>query len=85
MARNKTDAIIQLDEFENAEYSEISRLNEFLVDFRLNNEGRLELAELGEATENAIMKTAFPDLEEKLISDEPLALKPESPQYRKKV
>ena len=85
MARNKTDAIIQLDEFENAEYSEISRLNEFLVDFRLNNEGRLELAELGEATENAIMKTAFPDLEEKLISDELLALKPESPQYRKKV
>ena len=24
MARNRTDAIIQLDEFENAEYSEIS-------------------------------------------------------------
>ena len=85
MARNKTDAIIQLDEFDNAEYAEISRLNEFLVDFRLDNEGHLELAGLGEATENTIMQTAFPELEAALTSDELLALKPESPQYRKKV
>ena len=60
MARNKTAAIIQLDEFDNAEYAEISRLNEFLVDFRLDDEGRLELAGIGEGAENAIMKTAFP-------------------------
>ena len=82
MARNKTDAIIQLDEFDNADYAEISRLSEFLVDFRLDDEGRLELAGLGEGTENTIMGTAFPDLEATLTSEELLTLKPESPQYR---
>lgn len=70
MARNKTDAIIQLDEFDNAEYAEILRLNEFLVDFRLNDEGRLELAGIGEGTEIAIVDAAFPDLEATLMSDE---------------
>ncbi len=85
MARNKTDAIIQLDEFDNADYAEISRLSEFLVDFRLDDEGRLELAGLGEGTEDTIMGTAFPDLEATLTSEELLALKPESPQYRKRL
>jgi len=85
MARNRNDASIQLDEFENADYAEISPLSEFLIDFRLDDEGRLELAELGEGTEDAIMGTAFPELEETLTSDELLALTPESPEYQKKL
>ena len=85
MARNKTDAIIQLDEFDNAEYSEISRLNEFLVDFALNDEGRLELAGIGEGTEITIMNTAFPDLEATLMSDELTDMNPDNPEYQRKV
>ena len=85
MARNKTDAIIQLDEFENAEYAEISRLNEFLVDFALNDEGRLELAGVGEGTENIIMDVAFPDLEATLTSDELVDMSPDNPEYQRKV
>ena len=85
MARNKTDAIIQLDEFENAEYSEISRLNEFLVDFSLNDEGRLELAGIGEGTEATIMDVVFPDLEATLMSDELVDMSPDNPEYQRKV
>ncbi len=85
MARNKTDAIIQLDEFDNAEYAEISRLNEFLVDFALNDEGRLELAGIGEGTENTIMAVAFPDLEATLMSDELTDMNPDNPEYQRKV
>ncbi len=85
MARNKTNAIIQLDEFENAEYAEISRLNEFLVDFALNDEGRLELAGIGEGTENTIMDDAFPDLEATLLSDELTDMNPDNPEYQRKV
>ena len=84
-AKNKTDAIVELDELDNADYAEISRLNEFLIDLRLDDAGRLELARLGESTENTIMQTAFPELEVALTSDELLALKPESPQYWRKV
>ena len=85
MALNKTDAIIQLDEFESAEYSEISRLNEFLVDFSLNDEGRLELAGIGEGTEATIMDVAFPDLEATLMSDELVDMSPDNPEYQRKV
>ena len=85
VARNKTAAIVQLDEFDNAEYAEISRLNEFLADFQLNEEGRLELAGIGEGTENIIMEAAFPDLERALTSDELIAMKPDSPEYQRKV
>ena len=85
IAKNKTDAIGELDEFDNADYAEISRLNEFLIDLRLDDAGRLELAGLGESTEDTIMQTAFPELEAALTSDELLALKPESPQYWRKV
>jgi hypothetical protein len=47
-ARTKEDAIVMLDERENAEGAEISQIRHFMVDFRLNDEGDLELAELGE-------------------------------------
>jgi len=63
-ARNKTEAIIRLDEFENAEGAQIIRLSDFLVDFHLNDEGRLEFGTFGEAAEDEIMETAYPELEE---------------------
>jgi hypothetical protein len=63
-ARNKEDAIVALDEFDNADHGYISQLKEqFLVDFRLKDDGRLELSQFGESTLDEIMKNAFPELE----------------------
>jgi hypothetical protein len=47
-ARTKEDAIVMLDEWDDAEGAEISQIRDFIVDFRLNDEGDLELAEFGE-------------------------------------
>jgi hypothetical protein len=69
-APNKNDAIVALDEFDNADHAYISQLKEFMVDFRLNDAGRLELAQFGEGTLDAIMTKAFPELEKTLLSDE---------------
>ena len=84
-ARNKTEAIIRLDEFENAERAQITRLTDFLVDFHLNDEGSLELGAFGEATEDEIMETAYPELEELKTSDQLDGLDPEGPEYAQKI
>lgn len=85
LARNKTEAIIRLDEFENAEDAQISRLTDFLVDFRLNDEGRLEFGGFGEATEDEIMDRAYPELEQLKTSDELDGLDPEGDEYAQKI
>ena len=84
-ARSKDDAIVRLDEFENAESAEIWRLPDLLVDFGLNDEGRLQLNTFGETTEKEIMDRAFPDLEATLTSDDLLALDERSDEYRERV
>lgn len=74
-ARNKDDAIEVLDEFDNADYAYISELKEqFLVNFRLNDDDQLELNEFGESTLNEIMETAFPKLE-KTRSEDPAVIR----------
>ena len=73
-ARNQDDAIEALDEFDNADHAHISQLREqFLVDFRLNDDGHLELNQFGEATLNEIMEKAFPELE-KTYSEDPAVI-----------
>ena len=84
-ARNKTEAIIRLDEFENAEGAQIPRLSDFLVDFHLNDEGRLEFGTFGEATEDEIMEKAYPELEELKTSAELNDLHPEGEEYAQKI
>jgi hypothetical protein len=70
-ARNKDDAIEALDEFGNADNAYISQLKEqFLVDFRLTDDGHLELNQFGESTLDEIMEKAFPELE-RMKSDDP--------------
>lgn len=75
-APNKEEAIIMLDEWDNAEMAEISRVNDFMVDFRLSNKGELELKGFGESLERTIWERAFPLLDEargeafKLMGDE---------------
>ncbi len=61
-ARTKEDAIVMLDEWDNAEGAEISQIRDFMVDFRLNDEGDLELAEFGESCRDAILEKAYPRL-----------------------
>lgn len=50
-ARTKEDGIVMLDEWDDAEGAEIIQIRDFMVEFRLNDEGDLELAEFGEAAE----------------------------------
>jgi hypothetical protein len=74
-ARNKDDAIEALDEFDNADHAEISQLKaQFLVDFRLDADGHLELNQFGESTQGEIMETAFPELE-KTQSEDPAVIR----------
>ena len=68
-ARTKEDAIVMLDEWENAEGAEISQIRDFMVDFRLNDEGDLELAEFGESCRNTILEKAYPRLLEAIMAN----------------
>jgi hypothetical protein len=67
-ARTKEDAIVMLDEWDNAEGAEISQIRDFMVDFRLNDEGDLELAEFGESCRDTILEKAYPRLLEAMTA-----------------
>ena len=84
-ARNKTEAIVRLDEFDNAETSEISRLDELLLDFDLDDEGQLQLNQIGEGCEDEIRGRAYPELEAAWRSDELEELDDTSEEYRAKI
>ena len=57
-----------LDEWDNAEGAEISQIRDFMVDFRLNDEGDLELAEFGESCRDTILEKAYPRLLEAITA-----------------
>ena len=57
-----------LDEWDDAEGAEISQIWDFMVDFRLNDEGDLELAEFGENCRDTILEKAYPRLLEAMIA-----------------
>jgi len=84
-AKNKEEAIIGLDEFGNADHADIFHIGDFAVDFKLNDQGKLELSEFGEATHEGIMEKGYPLLWKTLTSDELISLKEDSEQYRKQV
>jgi hypothetical protein len=65
-ARTKGDAIVMLDEWGNAEQATITRMTDCMFDFRLNDDGRVELADIGEAAEEFIMETCYPELQKAL-------------------
>ena len=67
-ARTKEDAIVMLDEWDTVEGAEISQIRDFMVDFRLNDEGDLELAEFGESCRDAILEKAYPRLLEAMTT-----------------
>jgi hypothetical protein len=59
-SRSKTDAIVMLDEWGNAEQAQISRMQDCMFDFRLNDDGEIELAETVEATYAHVMEKCYP-------------------------
>ena len=59
-AGTKSDAIVLLDEWGNAEQAKLWRMEDCMFDFRLNDEGEIVLAETGEATYEDVMEKCYP-------------------------
>jgi len=62
-ARNKSEAIILLDEWGNAEQAKVSLMRDCMFDFRLDDDGEIELTEVGEATQELIRRKCHPVLD----------------------
>lgn len=63
-ARNKEDAIVMLDEWDNAELAELRQIQHFMIDFRLNDDGELDLQAFGERLLDDVWERAYPVLSE---------------------
>jgi hypothetical protein len=62
-ASTNSDAIELLDEWGNAEQATLTRMADCMFDFRLDDSGNIELADIGEVTYDHIMRTCYPDLD----------------------
>jgi hypothetical protein len=69
-AKTKDDAIELLDEWGNAEQEILTRLTDCMLDFRLTDDGQIELANIGEFTQECIMKACYPRLSDALATAE---------------
>jgi hypothetical protein len=69
-AATKEDAIVLLDEWGNAEQASLKRMPDCMFDFRLGDDGEIELADIGEAAYDFIMGTCYPELERALSAAE---------------
>jgi hypothetical protein len=69
-AKTKDEAIELLDEWGNAEQAFLTRMNDCMIDFRLTDEGKIELANISEYTERWIRETCYPNLEDALATAE---------------
>ena len=83
-ARTKDEAIEKIDELGNADDADLFRLTDFLVDFTVQDDGRLELGDpgFGEQTLDQILEKAYPELEKTLQSEELEKLPQGSPEYQ---
>jgi hypothetical protein len=61
-ARTKADAIELLDEWGNAEQAFLTRMMDCIFDFRLRDDGQIELAASGGSTHDGIMETCYPEV-----------------------
>ena|ERR1022692_126271 len=67
-AKTKSEVIELLDEWGNAEQATLSRMTNCMFDFRLGDDGQIELANIGESTQDGIMKTCYPELDTALAT-----------------
>lgn len=68
-ADSKRDAIIALDEWAGAHPSQVHPIDSFMADFRLSDEGEIELTEFGEGTREVVWNTCYPKLRKLLDND----------------
>jgi len=59
-ASNKEDAVVMLDELGNAELAELRQIRDFMVDFRLTDDGELDFHAFGESVLDDIWERAYP-------------------------
>jgi hypothetical protein len=69
-ADDRNDAAFQLDEWAGAEPAWLVPLETCMVDFRLNDQGGIELAEFGEETGEFIWEKCYPELDQALSSED---------------
>jgi hypothetical protein len=69
-AVTQDDAIVMLDEWGNAEQASLKRMPACMFDFRLRDDGEIELAEIGGATNDFVMETCYPELDKALATAE---------------
>ena len=69
-AKTKADAIELPDEWGNAEQALLSRMPDCMFDFRLRDDGQIELVDIGGSTHNCIMETCYPELDKAFASAE---------------
>jgi hypothetical protein len=62
-ARTKSDAIELLDEWGDGEQATLTRMDDCMFDFRLNDSGAIELADIGEVTDECILEICYPELD----------------------
>ena len=67
-ARNKEDAVIMLDEWDNAELAELRQIRDFMVDFRLTDDGELDFQAFGERVLGDVWKRAYPLLAQTMLT-----------------
>lgn len=61
-ASTQREALVQLDEWDVAHPSQLFPLESCMVDFRLNDLGKIELKQFGEETDDLIWETCYPEL-----------------------
>jgi hypothetical protein len=69
-AKSKGDAIALLDEWGNAEQAWLTRMTDCMFDFRLDDDGQIELAAIGESSQDQIMEICYPELNKVLATVE---------------
>jgi hypothetical protein len=67
-AKTKAEAIELLDEWGNAEQASLTRITDCMFDFKLTDDGEIELAQIGESTRDCIMEIGYPELDKALTT-----------------
>ena len=68
-AVSKEDAIEQLDEWANADGMQLWRMDPCMINFRLDDDGEIEVDQFGDKTIDLIMRKCYPELEDMLEFD----------------
>jgi hypothetical protein len=70
-ANTRREALVALDEWGGAHPAQLLPLDSCMVDFRLNDQGEIELGQFGEDTERFVWETCYPELHTFLSSEPP--------------